>query len=124
MYVMKIVKMKNDSRIIPNDFVDNEIVNSNNRQIQIISEPTYSDTENSRILLDFLGRFKQINDYKIKLGVELTQNYNLSPTKEDLTKINLVFQYWKNTYRSKEILKDIKQSILANNISKVQKNHE
>lgn len=116
--------MKNDSRIIPNDFVDNEIVNSNNRQIQIISEPTYSDTENSRILLDFLGRFKQINDYKIKLGVELTQNYNLSPTKEDLTKINLVFQYWKNTYRSKEILKDIKQSILSNNITKVQKNHE
>lgn len=124
MYVMKIVKMKNDPIIIPDDFINNEIVNTNNNQIPLISEPTDSDSENSRILLDFLGRFKQINDYKIKLGVELTQNYNLSPTKEDLTKINLVFQYWKNTYRSKEILKDIKQSILANNISKVQKNHE
>lgn len=124
MYVMKIVKMKNDQIIIPDDFINNEIVNTNNNQIPLISEPTDSDSENSRILLDFLGRFKQINDYKIKLGVELTQNYNLSPTKEDLTKINLVFQYWKNTYRSKEILKDIKQSILANNISKVQKNHE
>lgn len=124
MYVMKIVKMKNDPIIIPDDFINNEIVNTNNNQIPLISEPTDSDSENSRILLDFLGRFKQINDYKIKLGVELIQNYNLSPTKEDLTKINLVFQYWKNTYRSKEILKDIKQSILANNISKVQKNHE
>ena len=95
---------------------------------EILPEPTEDEITSDDVLkskqfLDYIGKIKKINEFKISLSLDLTTNIKTEPTEDEITQTNKDFEFYKNKFRALKLADIVRNDIQAYNIRKIQKTH-